>query len=592
MLAAFVLLAADVAWADPGFSPVEQLPVPAGASPQSTGYGSISCPSQSACTAVAETGTGALYVVAESAGVWGAPKQVTLPSGGVTGFLAITCASVGNCLAAGSYTTPAGAVLPLLVEESSDSWGAATTLAPPSDGLTGTSERALLLRPWCASAGNCEVVGVYETADARVLMSATETAGTWSQSASIPSDGGGVPGIGANGSLASGLAFSCAAAGDCAAVSDSTTWSQSSGSWSNSTALPAPTPLFGGSANFQVTDVACTQASTCIAVGDIYYWWCSCRPEWIAAAATETSGTWAAPVNEEGSLSDFTGISCESDGCVAVGDTGSYDDFNTYWLPLAVTWSDSAWSGAVTEPIPLAGSPHTEAAWLNAVSCGAATKCVAVGQGGEYQSGSGPVPTAPFATAITPVSAAVMPGPVTNVVATPHRNGATISWIAPTDDGGAPISTYTAWVIETPNGNDQVNCTVTTTSCTLPQLANGRQYVVAVTDNNGAVSSAPAYSNHFFAGAVPSAPTDVQASAPAHGVTVTWRSASSPPGESILRYMVDATSGKQAMTCIAKSTAGSCTLRSAVKDRRYRIRVSALDVSGWSRAAVIVVVPR
>lgn len=593
MVAAFVLLAADVAWAEPGFSPVEQLPVPVGASPQSTGYNSISCPSQTACTAVAETGAGAPYVVAESAVGWASPEAITLPSKGDTGSLAVTCASVGDCLAAGSYTTPTGMVVPLHVEESSDSWGAAVPLAPPAGGLTGPSERALLLRPWCTSAGNCEAIGVYETSHSWALMSATETAGTWGQSASIPSDGvdGGVPGIGANGALASGLAFSCSAPGDCVAVSDTATWSESAGSWSNSTALPAPTPMYAGTAIFQVTDVACTQAPTCIAVGDIYYSWCSCRPVWIAAAATEASGTWAAPENEEGSLSDFTAVSCESGGCVAVGDTGSYDDFDTYWLPLAVTWSDGTWSGAVTEPIPLAGSPHTEAAWLNAVSCAAATQCVAVGEGGEYQSGNGPIPAAPFATAITPVSTALMPGPVTNVVATPQRNGASVSWTSPTDDGGAPISSYTAWVIET-EGNVQVSCTVTATSCTLPDLANGRQYVVAVTDNNGTIGSALAHSNHFFAGAVPSAPTDVQASAPAHGVTVTWRPASSPQGESILRYRVDVTSGRRAMSCIAKATDDSCTLRSAVKGRRYRISVSALDVNGWSRAAVIVVVPR
>ena len=479
-----------------------------------------------------------------------------------------------------------------LVEESSGSWGAATTVAPPSDGV-GAGERAILLRPWCASAGNCEVIGVYKTSTTWALMAATESAGTWSTSAAIPSGGvaGGVPGIGADGYLASALAFSCSSAGHCVVVSDTATWAETAGSWSDATALPPPTPLYGGTAEFQVTDVACTQASTCIAVGDIYYSWCSCRPEWLAAAAIESSGTWAAPENVEGALSNFTGISCEPQGCVAVGDAGSYNDFDTYWYPLAVTWSGGAWSGAVTEPIPLPGSPHTEAAGLSAVSCGDATACVALGEGGEYQSGSGPFPSAPYATTIIPISSAGMPGPVTDVVATPQQHGAAVRWTAPANDGGAPISTYTAWVIET-EGNVQVSCTVTTTSCRLPDLANGTQYVVAVTDNNGKVTSAPSYSNHFFAGAVPGAPTDVHASASAHGVTVTWRAASSRAGEPILRYRVTAASGHVAMRCIAKPTADSCTLRSAVAGRRYRISVSALDVTGWSRATVRAVVPR
>jgi hypothetical protein len=542
---------------------------------------------------VAETGTGASFIVTESAGTWGAPRAIALPSGGVTGSLAVTCASVGNCLAAGSYTTSAGAVAPLVVEESAGSWGTATTLTLPSGGLTGASEHAILLRPWCASAGDCEVVGVYENSDTYSLMSATETTGTWSQSTAIPSNGvnGGVPALEADGVLSGGLAFSCASAGNCVAVSDTATWSQSASSWSNSIALPAPTPLYGGSAGFDVTDVACPQASTCIAVGEIVYSWCPCRPAWNAAAAVETSGTWAAPENEEGWLSEFTGISCELNGCVAVGDLGSYDDFDTYWLPMAVTWSDNVWSGPVTEPIPLAGSPHTEAAWLNAVSCDATTQCVAAGVGGEYHAGNGPAPNAPYATVITPVSAATTPGSVSSVVAVPQKGGATISWTAPVDDGGAPISSYTAYVSEQ-SGNTQVSCTVTTTSCTLPDLTNGQQYVVGVTDNNGTVSSAPALSNHFFVGAAPSAPTDVHARESARGVTVTWQAASTPPGEAILRYKIHSRSGNQAVTCMARSTTRSCTLRSAGTDRSYRISVSALDVNGWSSTAVIVFVHR
>jgi hypothetical protein len=290
----------------------------------------------------------------------------------------------------------------------------------------------------------------------------------------------------------------------------------------------------------------------------------------------------------EASLSTFTRVACESSGCVAVGEIGSYYDFDSYWLPLAVTWSGGVWSGAVTEPIPLAGSPHTEAAELNAVSCAVATQCVAVGQGGEYNSGDGPVPTAPYSTMITPASAATTPGPVTSVVVTPYLGGVDVSWTPPTDDGNAPITSYTAWISGT-EGNLEISCTVTATSCALPDLVNGQQDKVAVTDNNGLDTSVPAFSTSFIPGAVPSEPHHIRAYGSTQRLTVTWDAASSPPGEAVLRYQVTATHGAQTLTCMAKARA--CTMREPGKGRWFRISVSAYDASGWSRA-VVVIVPR
>jgi len=74
-----------------------------------------------------------------------------------------------------------------------------------------------------------------------------------------------------------------------------------------------------------------------------------------------------------------------------------------------------------------------------------------------------------------------------NVTATPGNAMATISWTAPTNTGGSPITGYTA----TASVGGQ-NCTTTTaTSCTISGLTNGTTYYVSVTATNAVGISDP-----------------------------------------------------------------------------------------------------
>ena len=105
----------------------------------------------------------------------------------------------------------------------------------------------------------------------------------------------------------------------------------------------------------------------------------------------------------------------------------------------------------------------------------------------------------------TPAGATVtVPGAPTGVVAAAvrDRNEVVVSWTAPANNGGSPISSYT--VTASPGGK---TCTATIfVSCTVRDLDFGSNYTFTVIASNSAGNSAPAISRPIF---VPSCKTCV-----------------------------------------------------------------------------------
>ena len=88
-------------------------------------------------------------------------------------------------------------------------------------------------------------------------------------------------------------------------------------------------------------------------------------------------------------------------------------------------------------------------------------------------------------------SSAVAPGAPTNAAATGGTNSATVSWSAPSSNGGSTITSYTA--TSSPGG---YTCTTGLLTCTISGLSNFVSYTFTVTARNSAGASSPSVASN------------------------------------------------------------------------------------------------
>jgi titin len=141
------------------------------------------------------------------------------------------------------------------------------------------------------------------------------------------------------------------------------------------------------------------------------------------------------------------------------------------------------------------------------------------------------------------VPAATVPGPPKNVAAAAGYESATVTWAAPTSQGGSNITRYTVATADltlASRGGQSCTWTVGPLSCTMIGLTDGDTYSFTVTATNSlgtGVASGP--SNSIVpAATVAAAPTGLVAT-PGNGTTVlSWTAPASNGGSGVTGYNV------------------------------------------------------
>ena len=187
----------------------------------------------------------------------------------------------------------------------------------------------------------------------------------------------------------------------------------------------------------------------------------------------------------------------------------------------------------------------------------------------------GASPASTPSNAVIPLSA---PQPPTGVTATAGTGQATVSWTAPANDGGSPITGYTV----TSSGGQ--TCTTTgATTCTVTGLTGGDSYTFTVTATNAiGTSSASVASNSVTALGVPQAPTGVTVSiASSSSIAVSWTAPTNDGGSAITGYTVTSSGGQ---TCTTTG-ATTCTVTGLTTGTSYTFTVTATNAIGTSSAS-------
>jgi hypothetical protein len=127
------------------------------------------------------------FVVREKNGTWGTAIEVpgtsSLNRRGFAAVTSVSCASAGNCAAGGQYRSIFSQYQAFVVSEKNGRWSNAIEV--PGSGALNTDGSAEVKSVSCASAGNCAAAGYYFSGTERSFV-VSKTHGTWGKAITVP----------------------------------------------------------------------------------------------------------------------------------------------------------------------------------------------------------------------------------------------------------------------------------------------------------------------------------------------------------------------------------------------------------------------
>ena len=192
-----------------------------------------------------------------------------------------------------------------------------------------------------------------------------------------------------------------------------------------------------------------------------------------------------------------------------------------------------------------------------------------------------------------------VPGLPTVGSATPGNSQVTLSWTAPTTDGGSPITGYvvTPYIGATAQAARTFNSTATTQ--TITGLTNGTTHTFKVAAKNAVGTGAQSAASNAVTPAAPAtapgAPTVGTATSGNAQATMTWTAPASNGGSVIMGYVVTPYIGATAQPAQTfNSTATTQTITGLTNGTTYTFKVAAKNAvgTGSQSAASASVTPR
>ncbi len=187
--------------------------------------------------------------------------------------------------------------------------------------------------------------------------------------------------------------------------------------------------------------------------------------------------------------------------------------------------------------------------------------------------------------AVTP--ATVPEAPIIGTAARGNTS-ASVTWTAPTSNGGSPITGYTVTAADsTTSANGGQTCTTTgPLSCTVTGLTNGDSYTFTVTATNalGAGAASPP-SNAVVPAAVPGKPTIGTATRGDASAHVTWSAPASNGGSTITGYAVTPYRGSTPQATVSVGNVTGDTLTGLTNGVTYTFTVAAINSVGVGPAS-------